>query len=195
MEAGWCGDAACEARVKEETKATIRLLPLDEEGHGRCSVRGLRKERSRHRGLRPGVLILGPDPPLAALAGCSGRAPELPLPRTAPHWLQLLNRGVSARRGSLVRGGARGAHALDGAVAGGRHGLPGWHPVLRRERFGAWPPSDAIQRVHSTFDYHADPLIFAHRTITTLVPRAGIARRPPLFQRAAERRAASRTCR
>ncbi len=29
LEAGWCGDAACEARVKEETKATIRLIPLD----------------------------------------------------------------------------------------------------------------------------------------------------------------------
>jgi prolyl-tRNA synthetase len=29
IEAGWCGDAACEAKVKEETKATIRLLPLE----------------------------------------------------------------------------------------------------------------------------------------------------------------------
>ena len=28
--AGWCGDAACEARVKEETKATIRVLPFEE---------------------------------------------------------------------------------------------------------------------------------------------------------------------
>jgi prolyl-tRNA synthetase len=28
IEAGWCGDAACEAKVKEETKATIRVLPL-----------------------------------------------------------------------------------------------------------------------------------------------------------------------
>ena len=28
IEAGWCGDAVCEAKVKEETKATIRLLPL-----------------------------------------------------------------------------------------------------------------------------------------------------------------------
>jgi prolyl-tRNA synthetase len=28
--AGWCGDAACEARVKEETKATIRVLPDEE---------------------------------------------------------------------------------------------------------------------------------------------------------------------
>jgi prolyl-tRNA synthetase len=28
--AGWCGDAACEALVKEETKATIRCLPDEE---------------------------------------------------------------------------------------------------------------------------------------------------------------------
>ncbi len=27
--AGWCGGAECEARVKEDTKATIRFLPLD----------------------------------------------------------------------------------------------------------------------------------------------------------------------
>jgi prolyl-tRNA synthetase len=27
--APWCGDAACEARVKQETSATIRFLPLD----------------------------------------------------------------------------------------------------------------------------------------------------------------------
>jgi prolyl-tRNA synthetase len=29
VEAGWCGGTACEAKVKEETKATIRLLPLE----------------------------------------------------------------------------------------------------------------------------------------------------------------------
>ena len=28
--AGWCGDSACEARIKEETKATIRVLPDEE---------------------------------------------------------------------------------------------------------------------------------------------------------------------
>lgn len=27
---GWCGDAACEQRVKEDTKATIRVIPDDE---------------------------------------------------------------------------------------------------------------------------------------------------------------------
>jgi prolyl-tRNA synthetase len=28
--AGWCGSAACEGRIKEETKATIRVLPDEE---------------------------------------------------------------------------------------------------------------------------------------------------------------------
>jgi prolyl-tRNA synthetase len=27
--AGWCGSPACEERVKDETKATIRCLPLE----------------------------------------------------------------------------------------------------------------------------------------------------------------------
>jgi prolyl-tRNA synthetase len=28
--AGWCGSAECEAEIKNETKATIRLLPDEE---------------------------------------------------------------------------------------------------------------------------------------------------------------------
>jgi prolyl-tRNA synthetase len=41
VEAHWCGDAACEARVKEETKATIRNIPFDApEEQGRCIVDG-----------------------------------------------------------------------------------------------------------------------------------------------------------
>jgi len=39
---GWCGDAECEARVKAETKATIRTLPLEgpEPAEGPCVVCG-----------------------------------------------------------------------------------------------------------------------------------------------------------
>jgi prolyl-tRNA synthetase len=37
--AGWCGDPAVEARVKEETKATIRVMPL-EERPAACVVTG-----------------------------------------------------------------------------------------------------------------------------------------------------------
>ena len=39
--AWWCGDPACEARVKEDTKATTRCIPYDqEEGSGKCIVCG-----------------------------------------------------------------------------------------------------------------------------------------------------------
>ena len=38
----WCGNATCEARVKEDTKATIRCIPLEgqPDGKGRCIVCG-----------------------------------------------------------------------------------------------------------------------------------------------------------
>jgi prolyl-tRNA synthetase len=42
--AGWCGSADCEAKVKEETKATIRNIPLEEfrspEAPAKCAVCG-----------------------------------------------------------------------------------------------------------------------------------------------------------
>ena len=39
--AHWCGDLACEAKVKEDTKATIRLIPFEGgEGKGSCVVCG-----------------------------------------------------------------------------------------------------------------------------------------------------------
>jgi len=35
----WCGDKECEAKVKEDTKASTRCIPLgQEEGHGKCIV-------------------------------------------------------------------------------------------------------------------------------------------------------------
>ncbi len=37
--APWCGDAGCEARVKELTTATLRVIPLDTQP-GRCAVCG-----------------------------------------------------------------------------------------------------------------------------------------------------------
>jgi len=37
----WCGNAACEAKVKEETKATIRCIPLDQQpSAGKCIMCG-----------------------------------------------------------------------------------------------------------------------------------------------------------
>ncbi|OGY82967.1 MAG: proline--tRNA ligase [Candidatus Kerfeldbacteria bacterium RIFCSPHIGHO2_12_FULL_48_17] len=34
VRAWWCGDAVCEAKIKEETKATIRCLPFERQGDG-----------------------------------------------------------------------------------------------------------------------------------------------------------------
>ena len=39
--AWWCGDGGCEARIKEETKATMRCIPLDQPGgNGNCVACG-----------------------------------------------------------------------------------------------------------------------------------------------------------
>ena len=39
--AWWCGNPACEARVKEDTKATTRCIPMDQpRGKGKCVVCG-----------------------------------------------------------------------------------------------------------------------------------------------------------
>ena len=36
-ESWWCEDDACEAQIKDDTKATVRCIPMDqEEGQGRC---------------------------------------------------------------------------------------------------------------------------------------------------------------
>ena len=42
LRAYWCGSAACEQRIKEETRATIRVIPFDAEaaGPGRCVCDG-----------------------------------------------------------------------------------------------------------------------------------------------------------
>jgi prolyl-tRNA synthetase len=43
----WCESAACEARVKEDTKATTRCMPLDgKEGPGKCIICG---EDAQHK--------------------------------------------------------------------------------------------------------------------------------------------------
>ncbi len=44
--AGWCGDADCEARIKQETKATVRVIPLELEPRaGKCVRCGRPSER------------------------------------------------------------------------------------------------------------------------------------------------------
>ena len=42
----WCESAACEAKVKEDTKATTRVIPFDQpEGAGKCIVCGEKAEK------------------------------------------------------------------------------------------------------------------------------------------------------
>ena len=42
----WCESAECEAKVKEDTKATTRVIPLDQpEGEGKCIVCGEKAEK------------------------------------------------------------------------------------------------------------------------------------------------------
>jgi len=38
--APWCGNPACEEKVKEETRATIRVIPFEHKGQGNCLVCG-----------------------------------------------------------------------------------------------------------------------------------------------------------
>lgn len=41
----WCVDPACEAKIKEETKATIRCIPFDQEKEaGKCLICGKKSE-------------------------------------------------------------------------------------------------------------------------------------------------------
>ena len=43
----WCGRAECESKVKDETKATTRNIPLEQsEGKGKCIVCGESAEKN-----------------------------------------------------------------------------------------------------------------------------------------------------
>jgi prolyl-tRNA synthetase len=47
--AHWCGDAACETRIKDETRATIRCLAFDQpEEAGACIACGRPSRRRAH---------------------------------------------------------------------------------------------------------------------------------------------------
>jgi prolyl-tRNA synthetase len=47
--AWWCGAAECETKIKEDTKATSRCIPLDQsEGEGECVVCGQKSEQKTY---------------------------------------------------------------------------------------------------------------------------------------------------
>ena len=146
-------------------------------------MRGLRKDRSGHRGFRPGVLILTLPAALVALAaltGCSGRAPGPAGGAAAAGgsaltngavWLQLQSGAFQpvadpgaalpvARRPWTVQSRVADMAFLEGTLYCGVNGS-GLAAVGR----------DSSGRI--AFEYHSDPLVFGHRTITTLIPRQG----------------------
>src|SRR5258705_10494990 len=72
----WCGGAECEAKIKEETRATMRCIPLEQSGWrgvciysgkpaGKPSIfaRGLSKFSESHRICRKSPLMLSPNNP------------------------------------------------------------------------------------------------------------------------------------
>jgi hypothetical protein len=128
-------------------------------------VRGLREGLTRHRGFRPGVLILGL---LAAIAGCSGRAPG---PAEGVSWLQLQSGAFQpVKNPASARPVARQPWTVQSRVADLAFLGDSLYCAVNGSGLAAIDrdSSGTIQ-----FSYHADPLIFGHRTITTLVPRQG----------------------
>jgi hypothetical protein len=138
-------------------------------------VRGLRESRTRHRGFWPGVLIPGLRAALfaaalALLAGCSGRAADSP--RTdGVAWLQLQSgafRPVTDPWSTTKV--ARQPWTVQARVADMAFFNDTLYCALNGSGLASLEkdPTGAVQ-----FSYHEDPLIFGHRTITTLVPRQG----------------------
>ena len=66
VQGGWCGNPDCETKVKDQTKATIRVLPLDPaEQEGTCIVCG----SPCHRAGDLGPVLLTRRPQDAAIGG------------------------------------------------------------------------------------------------------------------------------
>jgi hypothetical protein len=144
-------------------------------------VHGLRKARPSHRGLRPRILSFAHGAALAAAligislaaAACSGRAPAsaAAAPAAPPGWYQLQADGFTwiadvrgaaavARRPWTVQARVADFAYLDDALFCALNGVG----VAGIAIDNAGRPA---------FTYHRDPLIFSHRTITTLLARQG----------------------
>jgi hypothetical protein len=142
-------------------------------------VRDLRKDGARHRGVRPGLLaarrpiaagrlVLLLAAGAAAALGCMGRASPS---AEAGTWLQLQGGrfqpvvDAAASRPVLRAPWTVQSRVADMAFLGGELycGINGTGlAAVGRDSAGGL-----------LFTYHGDSLIFAHRTITTLVPRDG----------------------
>lgn len=131
----------------------------------------LRKDRAAHRRIRPGLLALA----LAGLAACTARAPgpsvsALP-PGTVVSWYQLqagaFTPAASAASALPVirRPWTVQARVADMAFLG---------DTLYAAINGAGLATIGFDAAGAaSFAYHADALIFNHRTVSALVPRQG----------------------
>ncbi|HEY9595379.1 MAG TPA: hypothetical protein VHE79_12940 [Spirochaetia bacterium] len=136
-------------------------------------MRGLRKDSATHRGLRPGVLrtagrALAAAAIVLAVGACSGRAAA-----AVPHaqWLQLQSGVfVSVTRPDAAPAVATRPWTVQSRVAD----MAFLGDTLYAAINGTGIATIAVDATGvPSFTYHGDPLIFAHRTITTLVPRQG----------------------
>ncbi len=117
IEAGWCGDAACEAKVKEETKATIRLIPLDG-----TTVSTAPKAAHASSAERPPVTSRYSAAPTRTAPGAAALRPAL-RSRAAPGPAQ------PALRPALRGGGSRGRPPHRSVRAGPHSCEPGSRPT------------------------------------------------------------------
>jgi hypothetical protein len=150
-------------------------------------VRGLRQSLKAHRGLRPGVLTpavfaglfrglrtLGllavvPAFAVAILAGCSGRDAHPAVQGAA--WLQLRGGEFQpAADPAAATPVARRPWTVQSRVADFAFLGDTLYCAVNGSGLASF---DRDSSGAPRFSYHADPPIFGHRTITTLIPRQG----------------------
>lgn len=134
-------------------------------------MRHVRKDGATHRRVWQGLLgAIAAAAIVVSVAGCSGRASAAP-PAAAGSWLQL-QAGVfqPVTNASAARPVPRRPWTVQSRVAD--MALLGNDLYCGINGAGlAMAARDSSGSPH--FTYHADALIFAHRTMTTLIPRDG----------------------
>ncbi|MGD0725878.1 MAG: hypothetical protein ABSB63_09980 [Spirochaetia bacterium] len=130
----------------------------------------VRKDRSSHRRLRTRVLaaLLAAVGALAALASCSGGKPGAP---ARASWFQLQAGAFQPVAGP---GSSPSVSELPWTIQSRVADMAFLGSTLYCAVNGTGLAAIELDAAGApVFAYHADPLIFAHRTITTLVPRQG----------------------
>jgi hypothetical protein len=133
-------------------------------------VHRVRKDRSSHRRLRTRVLaaFLAAAGALTALASCSGGKPGAP---ARASWFQLQAGVFQPVAGP---GSSPTVSELPWTIQSRVADMAFLGESLYRAVNGTGLAAILFDTAGApVFAYHADPLIFAHRTITTLIPRQG----------------------